>query len=484
MVSNKNIQIINASFFGFILILLSPLSFAHECRIEGYAYAIDCIEFATQNENDFDVTVFKVSATVRYPHPEPIIWIPDGLVLNASERAPSMIATLSRVRSQRDFLWLELQSPQKKILQACNPDTHLTQLKIADMANRIDPLQSPELLMSCKKSIAQLNDMNQFSYESIAKVYENTRKKLGLQQVVVVAEGRGAAIALAWQQLAPEAIRFSVLDSPVFYKLDFNIEQAVSQENALKAVFNACRKSVRCNKSYPNPQGDFLTIIEKLPQTISVKDPLTLQTTTLEMTDQLFLQGMQFLLRTPSRAKTLPMLLASARSGDWQPFIGMLSVGWAKKNNEANFGLYLLETCNRFDESEAARAQDLNNLATWFFQTDQKRLQAMCGNTQARGIKSAVFHTPSLVLTGGVNPARQKTLSFFKNKTVIDAKNAGANLLGYGCTKDVVYRYFKALDSAENQASPPDLKKMDATCITKIPYPSMDSQPFFLKDPQ
>lgn len=484
MQSKKNSLAVITFMLSIFLVLLSQMSFAYECRIEGYAYAIDCIELPSQKEKDFDVRVFKVSATVRYPRPEPIVWIPDGLVLNPSERAPSMIATLSRVRAQRDFLWLELQSQQKKDLQACNPDTNITRLKIDDIANRIDPLQSPEPLINCQRNIVPPNDMKAFSYENIAAVYESVRKKLGVKQVVVVAEGRGAEIALAWQQLAPEAIRFSVLDSPVFYKLDFNIEQAVSQENALKAVFNACRKSAQCNKNYPNPQSDFLTILEKLPQTISVKDPLTLQATTFEMTDQLFLQAMQFLLRSPSRAKTLPMLLASAQSGDWQPFVGMLSVGWFRKNNEANLGLYLSETCKKFDESETGRAQGLNNIASWFFQTGQNRLLSMCGGTQSVKISNAMFNAPSLVLTGGVNPARQKILSFFKNKTVLEAKNAGANLLGYGCTKDVVYRYFKALDSMENHTLSPEFKSLDASCVSNIPYPSMDSQPFFLKDAQ
>ncbi len=484
MNTKKHSLVIITFMLSIFLVLVSQASFAKACRISNYAYEIDCIKLDYLNKNDFDVTVFKVSATVRYPRPEPIIWIPDGLVIQPTERASSMIAVLSRVRGKRDFLWIDLQSPQKDTLQACNPDAYITELKIANISNRLDPFHSPDMLMNCQKNIAQLKDKNAFSYENIAAVYESMRKKLGVKQVVVVAEGRGAEIALAWQQLAPEAIRFAVMDSPVFNKLDFNIEQAVSQENALMAVFNACQKSTQCQKNYPNPQHDFLSILEKLPQTVSVQDPLTLQNTSFVMDDQLFLQAMQVLLRAPSRAKSLPMLLSSAQSGDWQPLVGMLSVGWFRRNNVANFGLYIIESCKKFDESETGRAQGLNSIATWFFQVGQNRLRGMCGETQSIPVNSTVFHAPSLVLSGGVNPTRQKSLPPFKYKTVVDAKNAGANLLGYGCTKDVVYRYFKALDAVEDTAFSPELKSLDANCITAIPYPSMDTQPFFLKGAQ
>jgi pimeloyl-ACP methyl ester carboxylesterase len=463
------------------MLLFSGVGFAQECRIEGYPYAINCIEIAPQSKQDFLIKVFQVQSTVRYPRPEPIFWLPDGLTLNPTERAPSMISTLSRIRAQRDFMWITFEHPDKLRLKECNPDADSTHLIIADIPHRLDPLYSTEKLSNCIHKISQLSDQAIFSYENIAQLYEETRQKLGLKQVVIVAEGRGAEIALEWQKIAPNAIRFAVMDSPTINKLDFKIEQSISQENALNAVFNACQKSKRCHQEHPNPKNDLMDVISSLPQTITVSDPLTLQKVTFEMNEVLLMQAMQFILRSSGRAKILPLLLANARKGDWQPLVGFLGISWFKKNNKSNLGVFLLDSCRYFDPTEKKRAHGLNTIAQWFFHVGQKRMQRSCSAISITAKKELVFNVPSLVFDGGVDPSRQKLLGFFKRSTMVYAKNAGANLLGYGCTKDVVYRFVKAMDEAENSNYLPDVKSLDADCITQVPYPSMDNIGVFLK---
>lgn len=466
-----------------ISILFSHLTYAKECRIEGYSYAIDCIELRAQDERGFSINVFQVPATVRYPHPEPIVWIPDGLVLKPSERAPTMISMLNRVRGQRNLVWLEIEHPQKNTLLACNPDLYPPKFKVANISNRIDPLHSDEILENCKNKL-QLVDANVFTYENIAANYEYSRKKLGLKQVIVVAEGRGAEIALAWHRLAPDSIRFAVLDSPSIYKYGYSISQATAQDRSLQAVFLGCQQSETCNKNNPNLAEVFLTITKSLPQTISLKDPLTMQSASFIMDESLFLQSIQFLLRSPSRAKTLPLLLSKAHGGDWQPFVGMLSMGWYRKMNGANLGLYMIETCKRYDASEADMTHGLAGISAWFFNAEQNRLNRLCGahNNIAQKI-STPFNAPVLILSGGVNPSNHQDFSMFQHKTLLHVKNAGASLIGYGCTKDVVYRYFKAVEHFNSKILPDD-KSLEASCITQIPYPSMDQQPFFLRGEQ
>lgn len=464
-------------FLTIFTICWCDFTFAQSCRIEGYPFAIECVELAAQTDADLLLKIYRVPATVRYPRPEPIIWIPDSLVVKATEKAPSMIAALSRVRAHRDFIWVAFSGKQVADLLACNAQANLAHLNIVEIPQRIDPFYTQAQRDICQQKVNNIANPQAFSSDNIAALYEKVRQKLHLPQAVVVTEGRGAEIALAWQNLAPHAIQFAVLDNPLLPDEDFYFARATSQMQALQAVFDACGASEVCRQQFPDTRQDFLEIISQLPQKITLKDPLTMQAATFEMHDILFLQAMQFLLRSPSRAKTLPMLLSSAKRGDWQPFVGMLSVGWFKKNNEANLGLYLLESCKNFDNHQALQNHHLTGIAHWFFQTEQKRLQRLCG-TQAvqKNVKKTVnkFSPPSLILTGDVNPMRQEIFSYFQNKTVISAKNAGAAMLGYGCTKDVIYRYFKKMDAAEITTYPIDAQTLEASCITEIPYPSME----------
>lgn len=481
MTDKRSFKAIYMRVLYLFILMFSGVTFAQECRIEGYPFAINCIEIASQTKQGFLIKVFQVQSTVRYPRPDPIFWLPDGLTLNPSVRAPSVISTFSRIRAQRDFIWITFEHQDKFLLKACNPNADSTRLMIADIPHRLDPLYANEKLANCVNKISQLTDQSIFSYENIAHLYEEVRQKLGLKQVVVVAEGRGAEIAFEWQNISPNAIRFAVMDSPTLNKLDFKIEQSVSEENALNAVFSACSKSKKCHHDFPHPRQDFLKIIDTLPQTITVNDPLTLKKMTFEMDAVLFMKAMQFVLQTSGRAKILPMLLANARQGNWQPFVGFLSISWFKKNNKTNLGVFLLESCKYFDPTESKRAQGLNSIAKWFFEVGQKRAQRYCSGVDLTDKKELVFSAPTLVFDGGVDPSRQKLRGFFNRATMVYAENAGSNLLGYGCAKDVVFRFVKAKDESNNQHYLPTLNSLNAGCLTQVPYPSMDGIGYFLK---
>lgn len=466
--------------FAFLVILFSIYGIsiqsakAYEpCRIKGYAYSIECesVQAGGNQASLGSFKIFRIPALVRYPLPEPIIWIPNGLALDANTIAPNKLSLLRRVRNHQDFLWLEVDALTGNDLRSCqngnSKANHSTKTK-KKIENRIDLFSDEQLLNRCQSTLLNTG-LSAFSPSRVAQYYESMRLHLGLKQVVVFAEGRGAEVALAWQKLAPDAIKFQVFDSPVVIKGDAIMNSAIQLELLLQHVYNACEKNISCDTNYPNSQQSFKKIISTLPVIVTVNDPLTGSAVSIAMTKSLFYKGVSQILQSSATASQVPKLFAQIVNGQWQPFVGLLSLNWSKRESKVNHAAYLAQTCMAF------RGEKQTNNQSWFTQTLTKRVERLCNGLPIYDIDSLIVQdnpVATLTFKGGLQFKQLQDMPMLTQQTVVRVPNITGGALRYGCAKDVMYRYFKWQRKTPNNRIMDD-KQLRAECLLQIPFPSM-----------
>lgn len=449
------------------------------CRIEGYPFAIACGSFSVNdkwqgNQQPIQLKWYKVKSRAKYPQATPIIWMPE-LGTDATARAPSIISSLSRLRSHYDIIWLEVRASRPQDLTACLDKA------VPSFSARIYRYADQPFLNQCQQQLNLLGGIHQFSNEKLAQDYEQLKKHLNIKQVIVLADGKSSAIALHWHRLYKGSIKAMVFDSPA--QLTFNTEKSLSNKakrvhEAIQASFTSCAKAVVCHQKYPNPEKDLQHIIQQLPIDASLKDPLTAQTVSITITHELFHSMLNNLIRSPSKTVLLPMLFADAAKGSWQAMIGVQSLSWSKRTSKFNYGLYLAQQClsNRTNGSSLdASAHVQNTFEKWYMKSELEKLNSQC--TALKGYQIAVDAPsqtdtlpPTLIFTGGLDPMRELPQNQNNGISFINVANAGAGIYNYPCTKDIVYRYIKLASKDKLKGLPMD--QNEALCLAHIPYPS------------
>lgn len=445
-------------------ISLSAMAF-EPCRIKGYAHELEC---QTVQVDKFMIKVYRMASVVRYPLSEPIVWIPSGLGVNVSRVAAGKIRALRRIRTHQDLIWLEVLDKDGQPWLRCRSVTD-NKTNIKSIESHIDHFSDPTFVQQCHSQISQWG-LTAFSAESVAKGYEAIRKALNYEKVVVFADGNGAKVALAWQRQAPDAIKFQVFDNPPPLTNTF-LKTTVQTQARFLTYRDACLQSTSCSNAYGDAQEHLRTIISRLPQSVTIQDPLTGKHETLTIAEPLFYLALTQVLSSTLTASQMPKVLAQVASGDWSFLFGLLSLGWGKYEYAFNDAAFLAQYCLNYDGGQSESYDEKN----WFYQTGKQRVDTLCQPLSIpakTGEAFSVNDVPTLVLNSGPSLNETGDWSFLTQKTTINAPHAIGNLIGYGCTKDVIYRYFKKQRKHATQTIRPD--ELNASCVESVPLPTME----------
>lgn len=446
-----------AAFF-FLLICLPLHAFAEKCRISDYPHEIECGTFEIKNVISGKVDHIawrRVEARARYPLPDPVIWIPGGMGIDASDRAPAVINILSRLKNSRDLIWIDILGSGSSSPLGCAKPTK------SSIAEKIDIFSNAQVLQNCYEEIAERGGMQQFSYQQFALHYEQLRQHLKLGKVNVIADGVGSNIALAWHSAAPQAIRSMVLDSPPPLDENPTIQRAKSYARVLDTINKSCQIDTDCQKYHPQSALYLKNILSKLPQETTLTHPHSGLKEKLKINQDLFALILMNILRSPARAAALPNVLHAASEGDWQPIIGLGALSWAKLNTKFNHGLWLASLC---ENGRAHPDIRLENPADWFYEMQKNKMHALCDGKWGKGTQYALPETiPVLIFSPLADPFAADMPAAGKNVKVIRIPGASSGVLSLGCARDIVYRF--VADRHFQQET------LDDACLTNLPLP-------------
>lgn len=444
--------------FVFLYAFLPLWVNAENCRIPDYPHEIECGTLKVKNDSTGTVDHIawrRVEARARYPHADPVVWIPGGLGVDATDRAPSVINMLSRLNNSRDLIWIDILGSGNSLPFQCARPMR------GDIREKIDIFSNPQTLKNCHDEIKKRGGLKQFSYIKLAQHFEQLRQELKLNKVNVIADGVGGNVALAWHALAPSAIRSMVLDSPPSLDQNPVIQRAKSYAQLLTDINHACQLDNDCHTYHPNSNQYLNLILSNLPQEVALINPHTGIKERLIIDEDLFAQVLMNILRSPARAAALPNVLHAASEGNWQPLIGLGALSWAKLNTKFSNGLWLASFC----ENNLAHPNiQINGDAQWFYRMQLKRFNSLCYVKSDNNQKYMIpLNTSILILSPLADPLAAAEWENQNNLKLIRVPGAASAILSLGCARDIAYRFITEPSTKRNSA--------DETCLTDFPFP-------------
>lgn len=136
-----------------------------------------------------------------------------------------------------------------------------------------------KLILEYKKKCEEQNISPEY-YNSIqnAKDVGMLFKHLGYKKYNLIGGSYGTRLARVVQDMFPEYINSSVLDSPAPFSGDFLLNRLDSYSLALGRIFEYCQNNPDCKRQYPKLKKDYfraISLLEKKPLKVSVNDSST-----------------------------------------------------------------------------------------------------------------------------------------------------------------------------------------------------------------
>lgn len=441
---------------------LSAAEDARPCRITGYSYEILCGELLVPADpqqpqlGTIKVAWRKIAARARYPRPDPLIWIPDGIGSDASEYAPGLSATLTRVLNTRDLIWLDTRGSGASSPLQCAPPGP------ASISKRLERFSDARTLAACQQAILAAGGLAAYTPQRMAADHEQLRQRLGLKQVNVLAEGTGVEVAKAWVRIQPHAINKMVWESPLPAD-DPLAFQASYSADALAQLLVSCEQNLRCNAAYPNLNSRLEQILRQLPVSLTLPHPQTGHLDNFILDERMLASLLTSILRSTSLSSALPAALEQAANGHWLALLGLSSSLWSRDDTRFNHGLWLARQCQWLTQRQGAPSSVWGQ---WFHQHKVSSLQAYCADlpflTTSNGATVDLDGIPTLVLAARYTDA---TLADRVMRHVIKVPGVAQHVLSHGCARDVIYR-FMAADGMPEKAS------LEAECLLRIKAPA------------
>jgi pimeloyl-ACP methyl ester carboxylesterase len=453
-----------------LALLLAPvLAMAQpgkDCHLPGTEESLRCIRLAVPLDHHaasatLNLHVVVAPALRESARRDPLFVLAGGPGEAGSDLVPLLNSTFRKVRATRDIVLIDQRGTGLSGKLDCKPG------KNAELATE------DELLADTRACIKGLNKRYElYTTEQAARDIEAVRGALGYGRINLWGGSYGSRLAQAYARLFPGSVRAMVLDG-VAAPDQVVPAGAHDAQAALDALFKQCANDTVCAAAFPNLRAEFEAIaarLAKAPETLSLPDPRTAETSRIEMTSMRFLGTVHNILYSQADSRRLPFLIHSAYQDRWQPFIARSNVArdFASDSGPA-MPLHLAVVC----------AEDFPRLTPQLLEEDTKgsflaapqimRIGKMC---EAMGVPAVPYQAPStieapvLLLSGALDPVTpprraEAARKYMKNAQHLIVKNGGHIVSPLGCAPRLLREFL------DQPAAP-----VKANCLGEIPAPT------------
>ena len=450
-----------------------------ECRIAGLRNSVRCgvlqraLDPARPAATQIEVHYAVVPAIARRKLPDPVFVLAGGPGQSAIDIAPTMVALLARLGNRRDIVFVDQRGTGRSAPLQCPPAANET------FADAVDPERQASRLARCRaellaqRHIGAADDLRFFTTPLAMQDLDAVRDALGAQRINLVGASYGTRAALEYQRQFPARVRRSVIDGIAPPDMVLPASFAIDGQAAFEAMLAACEAEPACKARHPTLRADWAALLQRLPQTVRVADPLTGRPETLVLTRDVLLGAVRGPLYSPVLASALPVALAAAARGEFAGLVGLAGALGSQRRGAVALGMHFSVICAEdmplLERGAAAVSATDNGDASLSL------YRRVCADWPRGAVPAAFYSVPTsavpvLLLSGGLDPATPprhgervaRSLGALARHVVVP--NAGHGVVGLGCMRDGVYRF---IDEADDR----DALAVEVGCATGVPRP-------------
>jgi pimeloyl-ACP methyl ester carboxylesterase len=370
----------------------------------------------------------------------------------------------TKLNDSRDVVFLDQRGTGKSNPLNCDDDSQPLQALFEDAL--------PERLVT--RCLAELDaDPRQYVTTVAMQDLEEVRAALGYPRMNFWGGSYGTRAALEYLRRHPDRVRTMVLDGVAPATMKLPLSFATDGDAALKGLFDACEGEPLCRKVYPDLRVMIQSLRAQLvrrPSRATIMDPRTGERADIQVNENVLLSGLFRPLYVAELASLLPLGVAAAANGDFNPLLAQNLELADDIAENLSVGMHLSVICS--EDVPRIGPADLAAAGRSFFGRalvdDFLRACAIW----PRGKVPEDYHTPvrsevpALIFSGGIDPATPPRHGEEAARTLPNAKHIVAPHLGHGvslhgCAPRLIERFVRAGSAAE----------IDGQCLQRIPRP-------------
>jgi pimeloyl-ACP methyl ester carboxylesterase len=389
---------------------------------------IDCgyVVVPEDRNSDLSDTIRLAVAVYRSsgdnPAPDPVIYLQGGPGMGSLEWSAGFYGLLVKpALAERDFIFFDQRGTGHS-----EPELDCRELKLLFMQDVMRGFPEEgmkerytDALMMCRDRLV-VEGVNLVAYTSaesaadvkdIAAVLGYGEQPSGLFPVNLYGISYGTRLAQVVMRDYPEIVRSAVLDSVV--PIDVSVYGEVSNDAALRVLFDGCAADPACSTAYPDLETVFYNLVEQLdaePLIVEIPDPFTGESYAIEVNGARFASVAVWGLSSSYTIPLIPQAIYQAHGGNCESIVyGMAAPLLMYK--DISLGMMISVECH--DHAFATTPAALDDLIADFHLTEALGLLSLSGEEvveicQTWGAapfdphhgRSLVGDIPTLVLAG------------------------------------------------------------------------------------
>ncbi len=441
------------------------------CRLPGVDVAAQCGAFDVWEDRDarsgrkVSLNLAVVPARLRARDPDPVVIFAGGPGQGAVSLAAQVMPLFTKLNDTRDIVFIDQRGTGQSNPLDCEDDEE-------------QPLQSlfedaiPERIVA--RCLGALDaDPRQYVTSIAVADLDEVREALGYAKLNLWGGSYGTRMALEYLRRHGDRVRTVVLDGVAPPNMKLPLSFVADGEAALKRLLDACDAEVLCHRTYPDLRESIRRLrndLARRPARVGIRDPRTGERETISVNENVFLSGLFRPLYVAELASLLPLGISAAAHGDFNPLLAQ-NLEFADDISEnLALGMHLSVVCA--EDIPRITADDLISVSNSFFGRALVDDFVRACKVWPRGKVPDDFYepvrsdVPTLILSGGIDPATPPRHGEQVAKTLPNARHFVAPQLGHG-----VSMHGCAPRLIESFVRKADAKALDGKCLERIPRP-------------
>lgn len=393
-----------------------------------------------------------------------VFFLAGGPGQSAISLAGKVFPLFARLNQNRDIVFVDQRGTGLSAPLQCK-----NSIKSLALANTTLDAQV-KTIRECKEQLRELPyaDLRYFSTTLAMQDLDAVRQALGYSNIDLFGGSYGTRAALEYLRLYAARVGRVVIDGVAPPDMMLPTTSNDDANSALEKIWAACTSDADCQRFYPNSGQVWGNLLASLPKTVNVKNPLSQQIESVQITSDLLHTWVRQPLYGPSIAVGLPHAVSEASNGRWEAMLALASGLGADKSSAPAMGMHFSVVCSEdYGLMLKTSVPVGQGLELMYRQVCKDWPQAVIDPSFYTISPSAA---PVLVLSGGWDPVtpprhgQRIALALGSKALHWVAPNLSHGVSSRGCAPDLLFKFLQTKNL--------DAQAIDASCLTKIPAPS------------